>query len=56
MPVVFALGTSGATGKGYPSCHAVSDDLVRWEPRGLVVGYEEPGAFDHGGVGGGRDV
>ncbi|MGB6034594.1 MAG: hypothetical protein WBH55_17340, partial [Bacteroidota bacterium] len=40
----------GFDGNGYQSCRAVSDDLVRWEPRGLVMGYGEPGAFDRGGV------
>jgi predicted GH43/DUF377 family glycosyl hydrolase len=40
----------GYDGKGYQACRAVSHDLLYWGPRGLVMGYGEPGAFDYGGV------
>ena len=38
----------GFNGRGYQACCAVSDDLVHWEGRGLLMSYGEPGAFDHG--------
>jgi beta-xylosidase len=41
---------TGFDGRGYQTALAVSDNLVHWEPRGLVMGYGKPGAFDHGGV------
>jgi len=39
----------GFDGKGYNSFVATSDDLVRWEHRGLAMGFGPPGQFDHGG-------
>jgi hypothetical protein len=41
---------TGFDGRGYQTALAVSDDLVQWEYRGLVMGYGAPGAYDHGGV------
>ncbi|MCU0645654.1 MAG: hypothetical protein MUC94_15530 [bacterium] len=35
---------------GYQSCLATSDDLIHWEPKGLVMSYGKAGAFDYGGV------
>lgn len=40
----------GYDGQGYQSCLAVSEDLVHWKCKGLVMGYGEAGAFDYGGV------
>jgi len=36
--------------RGYQACRAVSDDLLHWEGRGLLMSYGEPGTFDRGGV------
>lgn len=41
---------TGFDGRGYQTAWAVSRDLVHWEPKGLVLGFGQPGAFDHGGV------
>ncbi len=41
---------TGFDGKGYQTALATSDDLVHWKPKGLVMGYGEPGTFDHGGM------
>lgn len=55
-PLVFRHGDewrmfyTGFDGKGYQTALAVSRDLVHWAPRGLVMGYGKPGAYDHGGV------
>lgn len=40
----------GFDGKGYQTALAVSDDLVHWQPKGLVMSYGKEGAYDHGGV------
>ena len=40
----------GFDGTGYQACRAVSDDLLHWEGRGLVMSYGKAGAFDYGGV------
>ena len=40
----------GFNGKGYQSFVAVSEDLVRWKPLGLAMGFGPQGDFDHGGV------
>ncbi|MFH1744289.1 MAG: hypothetical protein ABIH23_35250 [bacterium] len=55
-PLVWRLGRqwqmwyTGFDGNGYQTALAVSDDLIHWEPKGLVMGYGKPGAFDYGGV------
>ena len=55
VPTVFHVGGewrmfyTGFEGTGYRTAMARSADLVHWEPMGLVLGYGEPGAFDHGG-------
>ncbi len=41
---------TGFDGNGYQTALAVSDDLVHWEPRKLVMSYGKEGAYDHGGV------
>jgi len=41
---------TGFDGRGYQTALAVSDDLINWEPRGLVMGFGKEGAFDYGGV------
>ena len=55
-PFVWKLGDqwqmwyTGFDGKGYQTALAVSNDLINWEPKGLVMGYGKEGAFDYGGV------
>jgi len=55
-PLVWRKGSewrmfyTGFDGKGYQTALAVSKDLVHWRPKGLVMTYGKPGAFDHGGV------
>jgi len=55
-PFVWKLGDqwqmwyTGFDGKGYQTALAVSDDLVHWDYKGLVMGYGKEGAFDYGGV------
>ncbi len=55
-PLVWKLGDqwqmwyTGFDGTGYQTGLAVSNDLVHWEPQGLVMGYGKPGAYDYGGV------
>jgi predicted GH43/DUF377 family glycosyl hydrolase len=55
-PLVWKLGDewqmwyTGFDGRGYQTALAVSKDLVKWESRGLVMGYGKEGAFDYGGV------
>jgi len=41
---------TGFDGRGYQTALAESDDLVHWKPRGLVMSFGKPGAYDHGGV------
>jgi predicted GH43/DUF377 family glycosyl hydrolase len=41
---------TGFDGKGYQTARAESEDLVHWNPKGLVMGYGKEGAFDYGGV------
>ena len=40
----------GYDGQGYQSGLAVSEDLVHWQPKGLLMGFGEAGTFDYGGV------
>lgn len=55
-PLVWKLGNewqmwyTGFDGKGYQTGHAVSSDLIHWEPEGLAMTYGKEGAFDFGGV------
>ncbi|MDQ1257008.1 MAG: hypothetical protein QG656_1609 [Candidatus Hydrogenedentes bacterium] len=55
-PLVWRFGDewrmfyTGFDGRGYQTALAVSRDLVHWEPKGLAMGFGEPGAFDYGGV------
>ena len=55
-PLVFQHGGvwrmfyTGFDGRGYQTALATSEDLVHWTPKGLVMGYGKPGAYDHGGV------
>lgn len=41
---------TGFDGCGYQTALAVSADLVHWTPKGLVMSFGKPGAFDYGGV------
>jgi sucrose-6-phosphate hydrolase SacC (GH32 family) len=41
---------TGFDGSGYQTALAVSEDLVHWTPKGLVMGFGAPGTFDHGGM------
>lgn len=41
---------TGFDGRGYQTAMARSDDLIHWKPMGLVMGFGEEGAYDHGGV------
>lgn len=41
---------TGFDGAGYQTAEATSVDLIHWTPRGLVMGYGAPGAYDHGGA------
>lgn len=58
---VYHMHYDGAGPRGWLACLAVSRDLVRWEARGPVIGFGEPGSpdsasasygvtFRHGGV------
>lgn len=55
-PLVWRFGErwrmfyTGFDGRGYQTAVAESEDLVHWEPRGLAMGFGQPGAYDHGGV------
>jgi len=41
---------TGFDERGYQTALAVSDDLVQWHPREIVMSFGEEGTFDHGGV------
>lgn len=41
---------TGFNGQGYQTARAVSTDLIHWSEEGLVMGFGEAGAYDHGGV------
>jgi len=41
---------TGFDGRGYQTALAVSEDLLHWKPRGLVMSFGKEGTFDHGGV------
>lgn len=47
---VWQMWYTGFDGTGYQTALATSEDLVHWTPKGLVMGYGKPGAYDHGGV------
>jgi predicted GH43/DUF377 family glycosyl hydrolase len=55
-PLVWKLGDqwqmwyTGFDGRGYQTALAVSNDLINWEPKGLVMGFGKEDAFDYGGV------
>ncbi len=41
---------TGFDDRGYQTALAVSQDLLHWTPKGLVMSFGAPGTFDHGGV------
>ena len=55
-PLVWKLGDqwqmwyTGFDGRGYQTALAVSNDLINWELKGLVMGFGKEDAFDYGGV------